>query len=446
MRFAFAALIVLLSAVDAYAAGWPARRAWSDKVAPADQDSPTYAEAYPAFVRETGPAWIAAGTQLDCADFSITLLCEYAARHELPLSFRHYSPVGAGIVATSAQSSSFATKGEYAKYIRTWTNALMLATLNNRAIQYDAWASGDHAFMDWNQSDVEPNYPGRTVWHTYVIGIPDVALFYGSINDGIPTPLVESRDPEHLTRVRESPDRYSAGPRRWNHLDFRRGFEVPPGGIIAADETRYATVDRLPVRRGPGTARAADLRLDRGTRVRVTGRWRDFARVEAPRPGRPALVGFVAETFLAAAAPTGPESFARVTVSSANVRLGPGLTHAIVERLAAPARVKVLARSGTWTRVATPSTLENPDHERWISTSLLRDEPAAPASNPMGTVTAASLNVRSGPGTTYAVVTTVAAGRRLEILEERSGWLRVRWTGAPTVPALWCSAAYVRRD
>ncbi len=449
-RFVVVFLLVLvvlagLVAAEARADAWPARRAWTDRIAPADADSPTYAEAYPGFVREAAPAWVAEGIRLDCADFSITLLVEYAARHELPLSFRHFSATG-GVDEARAQSATFTSKEQYAKFVRSRVNAMMLATFATRAIGYDEWTSGDHIFMDWNQSDVEPNFPGRSVWHTYVVGTPDESVFYGNLDQGEPLPIVESRSPVHLERVRAHPDRYSAGPRRFDVLVFRPGFEVPPGAIATADEARFVAVDRLPLRRGPGPARAADLRLARGAPVRLTGRWRDFARVEVPAEatgGRGPLTGFVAESFLAGAAPAGPETFARVTVASANVRLGPGLAHVVVERLRSGDRVKVLARSGSWSRVATPTTLDSPDLERWISTSLLADEPPP---KPTGVVTAGLLNVRSGPGTSHAVVTRVAAGRRLEILEERPGWLRVRWEGAPPVAALWCSAAYVRRE
>ena len=41
-----------------------------------------------------------------------------------------------------------------------------------------------------------------------------------------------------------------------------------------------------------------------------------------------------------------------------------------------------------------------------------------------GTVTVQSLNVRNGPGTEYPVLTALAAGERLQIAEQASGWVR----------------------
>lgn len=60
-----------------------------------------------------------------------------------------------------------------------------------------------------------------------------------------------------------------------------------------------------------------------------------------------------------------------------------------------------------------------------------------------GTITATTLNVRRGPATTFAIATTRANGQVVTILEERSGWYRITWTGAPT-GELWASKTYVR--
>lgn len=60
-----------------------------------------------------------------------------------------------------------------------------------------------------------------------------------------------------------------------------------------------------------------------------------------------------------------------------------------------------------------------------------------------GTVTAESLNVRTGPGTSHAVVGTLARGAEVSILDRRGSWYRVTWSGAQP-GELWVHAAYVR--
>ncbi len=63
-----------------------------------------------------------------------------------------------------------------------------------------------------------------------------------------------------------------------------------------------------------------------------------------------------------------------------------------------------------------------------------------------GVVTAGRLNVRTGPGTSYAIVTTISNGTRVTILETSGMWHRVTWSGAPQSPNLWVYKTYVRLD
>lgn len=66
-----------------------------------------------------------------------------------------------------------------------------------------------------------------------------------------------------------------------------------------------------------------------------------------------------------------------------------------------------------------------------------------PPTTRTGTISASVLNVRRGPGTSNAVVTTVRQGATVTILEERSGWFRITYANAPA-GELWVSGSYVR--
>lgn len=63
--------------------------------------------------------------------------------------------------------------------------------------------------------------------------------------------------------------------------------------------------------------------------------------------------------------------------------------------------------------------------------------------NRTGTVTAASLNVRSGPGTTYPAVRTISRGTVVTILGESGSWWKVTFSGAPA-GNLWVAKSYIR--
>ena len=64
--------------------------------------------------------------------------------------------------------------------------------------------------------------------------------------------------------------------------------------------------------------------------------------------------------------------------------------------------------------------------------------PAPDAGQP-AQVTASSLNLRSGPATTFAIIATIPGGSLVQVLETDSGWSKVVWEGNTG----WCSAAYL---
>lgn len=59
-----------------------------------------------------------------------------------------------------------------------------------------------------------------------------------------------------------------------------------------------------------------------------------------------------------------------------------------------------------------------------------------------GSVNAASLNVRSGPSTSYQSVGSLSQGTQVAILEELNGWLRIE---LPNISPAWVSATYVTK-
>ncbi|MCO5168493.1 MAG: alpha/beta fold hydrolase [Planctomycetes bacterium] len=145
-----------------------------------------------------------------------------------------------------------------------------------------------------------------------------------------------------------------------------------------------------------------------------------------------------------------------------NVRRGPGTSHAVVTTLNQGDAFAIVDERDGWYRVTWSGA---PAGELWLSSYYVTPGAAPPAATtppattppasapppsappstaPVGTVTATELNVRRGPGTSNAVVTTLRRGAEVGILAEQAGWYRVTWPGAPAGD-LWVSAAYVQR-
>lgn len=135
-----------------------------------------------------------------------------------------------------------------------------------------------------------------------------------------------------------------------------------------------------------------------------------------------------------------------ITADFLNLRQGPGPDHPVITELEKGTRVQRLEESGGWFRIQTDNGVVG-----WISAkhaaadAAAPAEPAAPAPpvHETVTITADSLNVRQGAGSTHPVVTTLPKGTRVERLEESGGWLRIQADDGTTG---WISARYAAAE
>jgi uncharacterized protein YraI len=139
----------------------------------------------------------------------------------------------------------------------------------------------------------------------------------------------------------------------------------------------------------------------------------------------------------AAPAPSAPGGLFTVAASSLNVRSGPDKAHAPVAGSPVPGGtvVRGLEDHGEWKRVAVQGTVNGVSGiTGWASAQYLQPA-AAPAPQPAPvrfTVSASSLNVRSGPDKTSAPVagSPIPSGTVVQGLEDRGEWKRVAVQGA----------------
>lgn len=127
-----------------------------------------------------------------------------------------------------------------------------------------------------------------------------------------------------------------------------------------------------------------------------------------------------------------------VTTGQLNVRTGPGVSYTVVTRIDEGQTVSLLARntSATWVKVRLPNAVEG-----WVNASYIRasvplaDLPVntsiTPAPTPAaatGIVTAAQLDLRSGPSAQHSLVATLGQGQALTLLGRTSDttWIKVR--------------------
>ena len=115
---------------------------------------------------------------------------------------------------------------------------------------------------------------------------------------------------------------------------------------------------------------------------------------------------------------TGP--VAQITTGRLNIRSGPGPGYASVGVLSQGDTVILLGRTTNngWVKI----TLSGNTVEGWISTFYIEAEvpvstlPALAVADPWAMVTAPLLNVRTGPGFTHGVITTISQGKLITLI------------------------------
>lgn len=120
-----------------------------------------------------------------------------------------------------------------------------------------------------------------------------------------------------------------------------------------------------------------------------------------------------------------------------NMRNGPGTQFDVVRRLSPGNRVDVEETQGVWYAVRLPDGARG-----WVSGDFL--ERGEPTSGVLFVArgSAGYLNLRAGPGTDTAVLRRMYPGDRLQELERRGRWIRVRHVSGAEG---WAFDAYVSR-
>ena len=114
-----------------------------------------------------------------------------------------------------------------------------------------------------------------------------------------------------------------------------------------------------------------------------------------------------------------------VTANELNVRESPSYAAKVIGTMRINQKVEVLGTSGEWLRT----------NYGWIHRNFVELVTSTSANN-TGTVKAMALNVRQGPGTSYARVATLRLGEKVTILENQGEWLRIK--------SGWVSSDYIK--
>lgn len=126
----------------------------------------------------------------------------------------------------------------------------------------------------------------------------------------------------------------------------------------------------------------------------------------------------------AAEARADSDGAATVTASALNMRSEPSTSSSIVTCLPRGTTVVVTGQSGSWLKVSYG------EHTGYMSAEYLSVSDSADGSFGTGTVTGNGVRIRSGPGTSYSILTTRDKGAQLEVTGVSGGWYKVAVNGS----------------
>ncbi|MBO4938809.1 MAG: SH3 domain-containing protein [Oscillospiraceae bacterium] len=209
-----------------------------------------------------------------------------------------------------------------------------------------------------------------------------------------------------------------------------------PAASSGNGTTGTITASSLHIRKGPGTKYDSVGKVKKGDKVEILEKSGNWGKIEK---GWISLkyVDLDGDVSSSSTAPTTGDTKdekddtvvsdgkttalgkATIDTSALYVRTGPGTKYKAVDKVYDGETVTYYQKSGNWVRIK----------EGWISLKYTKDSSSSSSSTEYktgtGKVTASSLHIRSGAGTSYDSVGKLAKGDSVEILEVKGNWGKI---------------------
>ncbi|SDL81052.1 C40 family peptidase [Romboutsia lituseburensis] len=208
------------------------------------------------------------------------------------------------------------------------------------------------------------------------------------------------------------------------------------------------TADALNVRSGAGTSHSIVGKLYRNNSVELIAKSNGWYKVKLSS----GKIGWASADYISLGGSggnsggSGEESvsgYGTVTTSALNVRSGAGTSYSIVGKLYKNNSVELIAKSNGWYKVKLSNGQVGWASADYISLGGSGGNSGGSGEESVsgyGTVTASSLNVRSGAGTSYSVIATLQRNQTVELIAKSNGWYKVKLSSGKIG---WASSDYI---
>ena len=195
------------------------------------------------------------------------------------------------------------------------------------------------------------------------------------------------------------------------------------GKAYAATVTYKVTASKLNVRSGAGTTYGIIGSVVKGQTLSVVSKSGSWYKINYN--GR---TGYVSSDYVQASGTTTPPAESTtytVTASTLNVRSGAGTSYASIGSVTKGQKLSVVSKSGSWYKI------NYNGRTGYVSSDYVQASGTTtpPAESTTYTVTASTLNVRSGAGTSYASIGSVTKGQKLSVVSKSGSWYKINYNG-----------------
>ncbi|MGY5266649.1 MULTISPECIES: N-acetylmuramoyl-L-alanine amidase [Clostridia] len=298
------------------------------------------------------------------------------------------------------------------------------------------YVSGDYIKVD--ESTTPPTNPGETVKNTGVVTATSLNVRsgygasyskIGTLSNGAKVEIVESKD-------------------GWHKIKYNGGYGYVSGDYIKVDgsttpptnpgetvkNTGVVTATSLNVRSGYGSSYSKIGTLSNGAKVEIVESKDGWHKIKYNGG-----YGYVSGDYIKVDGDTTPppnpgetvKNTGVVTASTLNVRSGYGSSYSKIGTLSNGAKVEIVESKNGWHKIKYNGGYG------YVSGDYIKVDGSTtpPPTNPgetvknTGVVTATSLNVRSGYGSSYSKIGTLSNGAKVEIVESKNGWHKIKYNG-----------------
>ena len=180
--------------------------------------------------------------------------------------------------------------------------------------------------------------------------------------------------------------------------------------------TKVVSISSLNMRSGPSTSYNIIEVLTKDTQVEVISVEDGWAKIKYN-----SKTGYVSNQYLSDKKVEEVTQIKYVNATTLNVRSGPSTTYSIIDTLKQDAKVEVISIENNWAKI------KHNNEIGYVSAEYLSDKKVETIQ--IKYVNATTLNVRSGPDTTYEILTTYKYGQEVKVvnISEDKEWAKIKY-------------------